>query len=113
MSTRKETIDYLLDQLAQLGGIMAKKMFGEYALYLEGKVIALVCDDQLYVKITPAGRQYLEEDVCEAPAYSGAKPSFLIDEDRWEDPEWLCGLFACTLPELPEPKPKRSSKRPD
>ena len=55
MATRQSTIDFLLDQLADLPGVRARKMFGEYALYLDEKVVALVCDDQLFLKPTPAG----------------------------------------------------------
>jgi TfoX/Sxy family transcriptional regulator of competence genes len=32
MATRQETVDYILDQLASLNGVHARKMFGEYEL---------------------------------------------------------------------------------
>ncbi|WP_416200292.1 TfoX/Sxy family protein [Tabrizicola sp.] len=32
----------------------SRKMFGEYTLYLGGKVVAMVCNDQLYLE--PARR---------------------------------------------------------
>jgi len=67
-------------------------------------VVALVCDDQLFVKPTPGGRAFLGEPV-EAPPYSGAKPYFLID--RLEDRDWLCTLIRLSVQDLPEPKPKR------
>ena len=56
MSTKQSTIDYLLDQLLGAGDVRARKMFGEYALYLDDKVVALVCNQQLFAKITPAGK---------------------------------------------------------
>ena len=84
-------------------------MFGEYAIYCKDKVIALVCDDQLFVKPTKAGRSFIG-NVVEAPAYPGAKPSFLI-EDQIEDREWLGELIARTEQELPEPKPKKKRKK--
>ena len=50
-------------------------------------------------------------DVVEAPAYPGARLSFLI-EDKLEDREWLSQLIRITEKELPEPKPKkRKTKR--
>jgi TfoX/Sxy family transcriptional regulator of competence genes len=52
MATKQSTIDYLLDQLGSLPKVRARKMFGEYALYCNEKVVALICDDELYVKIT-------------------------------------------------------------
>jgi len=56
MSTKQSTIDYLLDQLASVPDVRARKMFGEYALYCNGRVVALVCDNELFVKITDAAR---------------------------------------------------------
>jgi TfoX/Sxy family transcriptional regulator of competence genes len=83
-------------------------MFGEYAVYSRGKVVALLCDDQLFVKPTEAGRLFIGE-VTEAPPYPGAKLSFLI-QDQIEDGEWLTRLIELTEEELPEPKPKRKRK---
>jgi TfoX/Sxy family transcriptional regulator of competence genes len=57
------------------GTITAKSMFGEYGLYAEGKIFAVVCDNKLFIKPTEAGRTYIV-DVVEAPPYPGAKPSF-------------------------------------
>lgn len=52
MGTRAKTIDHLLDALVPLA-LTAGQMFGEYALFLDGKVVALVCEDQLFLKPTP------------------------------------------------------------
>jgi DNA transformation protein and related proteins len=106
MASRQETADYLLDQLARAGQVAARKMFGEYALYLGGKLFALVCDDQLFVKPTAAGRALIGKP-REAPPYPGAKPYFLIDGDQCEDAEWLVELVRATVKELPLPKPKK------
>jgi len=56
MATQQSTVDYLLEQLRRAGSVSARKMFGEYALYRDGKLVALICDDQLYLKPTAAGR---------------------------------------------------------
>lgn len=105
MGSDQEFVDYVLDQLQDVGEIEAKKMFGEHGLYLNGKIVGLVCDNRLLVKPTEAGRAYLGE-VVEAPAYPGAKPSFLIEEGL-DDAEWLGELFKVTERELPAPKPKK------
>ena len=84
-------------------------MFGGTTLYSKGKVVALICDDQLFVKPTDAGRQYIG-DVTEAPAYEGSKNFFLV-EDEIDDPEWLTGLITVTERELPRPKPRRKKKK--
>jgi TfoX/Sxy family transcriptional regulator of competence genes len=56
MASKQGTVDFILEQIAAAGTVSAKKMFGEYALYCDGKMVALVCDDQLFVKITEAGK---------------------------------------------------------
>ena len=105
MATDAGFIDYIIDQLAGLRGISSRRMFGEYALYLDGKVVALVCDNQLFVKPTAAGRKLIGTPV-ESPPYPGAKPAFLVDE-QLEDTEFLRALLRAPAKELPEPKPKK------
>ena len=99
-------MDFLLDQLAGLANVSAKKMFGEYCLYLAGKPVALVCDDQLYLKPTDAGRGMVQQ-VIEGAPYLGAKPHLLITADLWEDRDWLSKLIQVTDNELPVPKPRK------
>lgn len=107
MSTDPTFIDHLCDQ-ARLGpALSSKKMFGEYALYLDGKVIALVCDNQLFLKPTAAARQLLMS-VSEHPPYPGAKLYFRIDEGI-DDPDLLQRLFQITAQALPRPQPRRPS----
>ncbi|MBL3680679.1 TfoX/Sxy family protein [Leucobacter chromiireducens] len=109
MGTRAETIEFLTDQLSALPSLRTRRMFGEYGVYCDDKIVALVCDDTLFVKPTEAGRAYLGTPE-EAPAYPGSKPYFKVDGDRWEDRDWLAGLIDCTAAELPVPKPKPARK---
>ena len=108
MATDQEFMEFLADQMAGAGDVSYRKMFGEYAVYCGGKVVALVCDNQLFVKPTAAGRAYVGAPV-EAPAYPGAKNSFLI-EDAFEDREWIAELIRITARDLPAPKPKKSKR---
>ncbi|MGK5040420.1 TfoX/Sxy family protein [Janthinobacterium sp. GB1R12] len=108
MASQQGTVDFLLDQMAGVGSISAKKMFGEYGLYCEGKMFAIVADDQLFIKPTEAGRAWISA-LCtpqEAPPYPQAKPYFLIDGELWDEREWLTQLAQRTAAELPLPKPK-------
>lgn len=105
MPSTQKFVDYIIDQIGNAGEITAKKMFGEYGLYLDVKLIGLICDDKLFIKPTNAGRQFIGQPT-EAPPYPGAKPSFLI-EDKIEDSEWLSELVRITAAELPMPKPKK------
>ena len=106
MASKQSTVDYIVDQMASAGTITSKKMFGEYGVYLDGKIFALVADDLLYVKPTAAGRALIGSPT-EAPPYPGAKNYFLISGDRWDDAEFLCELVQVTARELPAPKPPK------
>ena len=111
MSTKPSTIEYIEDQLAGIPEIGSRKMFGEYALYCGDKVVALVCDDELFVKITEAGKAFVGERYAEGIAYPGARPSMRIDEDLIEDRERLAELIRITAEALPVPKPKKIRKK--
>lgn len=105
MSTKQSTIDYLFSQTIRLGNLSVKKMFGEYAIYLNSKVVGLVCDDQLFIKPTPAGKLLINEnDFVKAPPYPGAKMYYLISVDLWEDSDWLINLIKVTTEELESKK---------
>jgi TfoX/Sxy family transcriptional regulator of competence genes len=109
MASDENFVKFIVDQIENAGSITFRKMFGEYAIYSDGKIVALVCDDQLYVKSTESGRVFIG-DVVEAPPYPGAKLSFLI-EDKFEDKDWFSDLIRMTAKELPAPKPKKSKRK--
>ena len=104
MASEQKFVDFIMGQMGDSEQITCKKMFGEYGLYFNNKLFALVCDNKLYIKPTQAGREFIK-DVVEAPPYVGAKPSFLIEE-QLDDHVWLRQLVSITVKELPEPKPK-------
>jgi len=109
MASELAFVEYVCEQINAPENISYKKMFGDYAIYFERKVVALVCDNQLFVKQTKTGRVLLET-VVEAPPYPGAKPYFLIGEII-EDRVLMHNLFQVTQSEVPEPKPKKSKKK--
>jgi TfoX/Sxy family transcriptional regulator of competence genes len=104
MATSLDTVQYIVDQAGLGRRLSFKKMFGEYALYVDDKVVAFICDDQLFLKPTAAGREYLGT-VTEAPPYPGAKGYFLLVSEP-DDPERLREALTVTAAALPMPKPK-------
>lgn len=104
MASKLEFVGYVCDQIGGAGDISYKKMFGEYGIYMNGKFIAAVCDDQFFAKITEAGRGVLPEPVA-AAVYEGGGLAFLIED--LENKDLLNRLLAATWSELPFPKPKR------
>lgn len=107
MSSKPEFVEYCAEQCRGAGEITYKKMFGEYGLYCNGKIFALVCDDEFFVKITDKVREKYPE-LPEKPPYNGAKNYFLIEE--LDDAEYLTELVTMTCAALPEPKPKKPKK---
>lgn len=110
MASKQSTADYILEQIEGAGSIRSKKMFGEYAIYCDDKVVALVCDDQLFVKPTAAGKAFIGT-VQEGAPYKGAKAHFLISGEQWDDREWLRELIRVSARELPLPKPKKTKAK--
>ena len=106
MSTTQSFVDYIFDQLTSVRNVATRKMFGEYALYCDGKVVGLICDNTLFVKITDEGKNFVGAYYTEGCAYPGAKSSMMIDEDRIGDREWLSKLIQMTADHLPVPKKK-------
>lgn len=104
MASDPGQLAFVLDLLAPLPGITQRRMFGEYALYHFGKVVAFLCDNRLYLKPTEAGRARIGA-VTEGFPYPGAKPHFLVDE-LLDDRERLIAAWLATSAALPEPKPK-------
>jgi len=110
MATEQKTVEFILEQMEAAGSVSAKKMFGEYGLYLDGKLFALVCDDQLFLKPTPAGRAYAT-DLPEGSPYPGAKPCLLVPGDLWDESEWLAELARITAAALPASASKKTKGR--
>ena len=101
---------FIAEQLerCELGAIHFKKMFGEYGVYLNGLIFALVCDDRLFVKV-----KHLEDSVVDElfgnreQPYKGAKGYSEISGDGIEDLEALELRVKTVMATLPAVKPKR------
>ena len=106
MASDQSFADFVVDQLRGAGDVSAKKMFGEYAVYLDTKVVALICDNQLFLRPTAAGRQALG-NVREAPPFPRAKPHLLV-VDQLDDARVMAMAVRATADELPVPKPKKA-----
>lgn len=104
MASKEEFVTYASEQMKDAGEITCRKMFGEYGVYYDGKIFALICDDQLFIKITEEGRKICP-DLQEAPPYGGSKPYFLVEE--LDDRELMTRLVIETVKALPEPKKRK------
>lgn len=104
MASNPDLVQYIVDQCGDAGEIIAKKMFGDYGLYCKDKIIGLICDSNLYIKPTEAGRALLRNEELRPP-YPGAKPYFYIEDV--DDHDYLSVLVKATYEALPAPKPKK------
>ena len=77
MASNADFVQYIADQCSGAGEIVAKKMFGDYGIYCDGKIFGLICDDHFYLKPTDAVREMLRT-IDMRPPYPGAKPYFYI-----------------------------------
>jgi TfoX/Sxy family transcriptional regulator of competence genes len=103
MTSSADFVEYVCGQISGAGIVAYRKMFGEYAVYCNGKVIGLICNNQFFVKKTISGERLLPS--CEeAPPYPGAKPYLVID--CLDDREILTDFISKTCDALPFPKPK-------
>lgn len=103
MSSSKEYLTFILEQLSELEDVSYKAMMGEYILYYRGKIVGGIYDDRLLVKPVKSAIDYMPNANYDVP-YGGAKEMLLVDDVDSKD--FLTGLFEAMFDELPAPKPK-------
>lgn len=108
MSSSKEYLNFILDQLSDLDGITHCSMMGEYIIYYNGRIAAYICDDRLLAKPVDAAKELLPSAPFEPP-YEGAKDMLLVEDV--DNKELLTTLFQTMYEQLPEPKPKKPRKK--
>ncbi len=104
MSTNKDYLFFLLDQLSSLDGIAYRMMMGEYLIYYRGKVAAYICDDRLLIKPVPSAVKMLPD--AEYDSISPGDRKKLLRVDNVDDSNFLIDLFNSIYDELPFPKSK-------
>lgn len=112
MSSSLPEVERIVAAIGAAGDVTYKKMFGEFGIYCDGKMIAMVCDDRFYVKRTQTGYDFWGEHEEDLP-YPGAKPLMVLSDGDFRDRRKLVELMRITFAELPAPKPKKvaSSKK--
>lgn len=105
MATDRDFIDYVAEQVALGARLTHKRMFGEYALYVDSKVVAFACDNSLYIKASPA-LACLAPDLPQRPPYPGAK-NYAVADELLDDSDMIRKLIIETAAHMPAPKPKK------
>ena len=105
MACSEEFIDFVYSQIKDTGTVRAKKMFGDWMIYVDEKPIVIACDNICFVKMLPAVRDIMADALTGYP-YDGAKTHYiLVIEHREKAVEVIRAL----LPVIPYPK-KREKK---
>ena len=112
MASDKGTVEHIVEQMEEAGAIRSRPMFGEYGLYCDDQFVALICNDQLFIKASPIANDYLSDDHL-APPYPGAKDAYLVPGECLDDRTWLGDFVRATtagLAKTPARKRSRAKK---
>lgn len=105
MGTDRDFIDYVADQIGLGTRLTHRKMFGEYALYVDSKVVAFVCDNSVFVKPSAAATR-LAPDLPQGAPYPGAK-NYPVADELLDDSDAIRALVLETAALMPVPKSKQ------
>lgn len=110
MATDLSFVEYVAEQAGLGDRLSHKRMFGEYGLYVDDKIVAFACDNSLFIKAAEATAA-MTAALPKRPPYPGAKPYPVADE-LLDDAERLQALLLASFDALPAPKPKASKRGP-
>ena len=65
MTSTKEYLDFILEQLSELDEVSSRAMMGEYILYYRGKVFGGIYDDRLLIKPVPVAVKLMPDATME------------------------------------------------
>lgn len=80
--------EFLRDQLAPLGRITVRRMFGKSGVFCDGLMLGMVADDTLYFRVDDANREVFKEAQV-LPPLNYRKQGRSIDLAFWCAPERL------------------------
>lgn len=104
MTSSKEYLEYILEQLRDLDEVTYRPMMGEYLLYYQGRNFGGIYDNRLLVKPVPSAAGMMPGSKREVP-YEGAKEMILVSET--DERDFLCALVKDMYDELPLPKKRK------
>ena len=98
--------EYVREALSTAGDIVIKSMMGGYLVYLNGKLIGDICDNELFLKRTPTSDRMLAESELRFP-YEGSKTLMYVF-DSFDDKALILELLNGMYADLPDKKPKKA-----
>ena len=104
MTSSKQYLEYVLEQLSDLDEISYRAMMGEYIIYYRAKIIGGIYDDRFLVKPVKSAMSMMPDARMELP-YGGAKEMILVDD--LENKAFLSELFEKMYDELPAQRKRK------
>jgi len=83
MASTEDFVEYVCEQIQNIGDVRFRKMFGEYMVYVNEKPILMVCDNTVYVKKLQPLEELMKEALLGHP-YPGAKEHYILDIENEE-----------------------------
>ena len=80
--------DFLREQLAPLGHVSLRRMFGKTGVFCDGVMVGMVADNTLYFRVDDLNREAFAE-AAEFPPLNYIKQGIPIDLAFWRAPERL------------------------
>ena len=109
MTSSKDYLEYVLEQLSHLDDISHRAMMGEYIIYYRGKIIGGIYDDRFLIKPVKSAMEMMPDAEMELP-YDGAKEMLLVEDT--ENRKFLEELPNAMYEELPSPRKNRKKEKP-
>lgn len=109
MACSLDFIEFVCQQIAPVGNIRYRKMFGDYMIYANEKPVIIACDDIAYVKIHPAIEQLMQEAERGFP-YSGAKEHYVLDVSQASHAVEVVSILEKVLP-YPKSRTKKKQNK--
>lgn len=104
MSDNKELVEYIMEQLDELGEVRNIPMMGGYVFYYRERIFGGIYEGGFMVKDTEASKRHMPDSEPEAP-YEGAKP--MLPVTILEDKSKLQDMVREMFDELPKRKPRK------
>jgi DNA transformation protein len=128
MASSADFVNYVKELLAPVGGVVVKRMFGGHGVYLDGLFMAIIADDELYLKVDDVTRADFDAEGCAPFVYDKDGKSMIMSYRRapgeamdaphlmrpWARLALEAALRARTHKEMTQKKPaaKKKSSRP-
>jgi DNA transformation protein len=113
VSVSADYLAYVLDQLAELGGVRSRRMFGGAGLYRDELFFGLIADDTLYLRADDSNRADYTARAARAFRPYPDRPEVSMRyyevpadvlEDRDELVEWARRAVRCAMVAAPAAK---------